>query len=57
MTKSMSDVLQFINGCIKQAEQLIMYLRIERLYRPEYGVDGGIEMEFVMKRIRKANEN
>ena len=41
----------------KETLELLNFVRSPLYHRPEYDIDGGVEMELVMKRIRKANEN
>lgn len=37
---------------MKRAEEMIRYIKSPIFHRPEWNIDGGMEMEFVMKRIR-----
>lgn len=41
----------------KETLELLNFVRTPLYHRPEYNIDGGIEMEFAMKRIRKASGN
>ena len=38
---------------MREALELIAHIRSPLFHRPEYNIDGGIEMIFIMKRLKK----
>lgn len=53
----MINILIELQRIQKETLEFLNFIRSPLYHRPEYDIDGGIEMEFVMKRIRKANRN
>lgn len=45
MTRNLLDAM-------KRVEEMIRYIKSPLFHRPEWNIDGGMEMEFVMRRIR-----
>lgn len=46
-------MIRVLLEAMKQAEEIINYTKSPLFHRPEWNVDGEIEMEFIMRRICK----
>ena len=38
---------------IREALEMVAFVKSPLFHRPEYEIDGGIEMVFIMRRLRK----